>query len=287
MRKHSSVFIFVISLNLKNKLVKTLDAEEEMMGIYIYKKGMKRAATVLGGILLCALLLNVTIFNENFSMAAVADGDRKLPIYCVDTTEKKIAISFDAAWGNEHTKPILDILDKYQVKTTFFLVEFWVDKFPEDVKEIAKRGHEIGNHSSTHPNMTEIPTDKMAAELKGVEGKIKALTGKTPTVFRPPFGAYDNALMEVAETNGYQVIQWDVDSLDWKDISSEQIVERVCRNVKPGSIVLFHNNAEHVERYLPLILETLKAEGYTIVPVGELIVKGKYHMDSSGKQIAN
>ncbi|MEG1584442.1 MAG: polysaccharide deacetylase family protein, partial [Anaerovorax sp.] len=236
------------------------------MGVYIYKRGIKKIAVVLGGIIVCALILNVTIFNEEFSMATVTGADRKLPIYCVDVTEKKIAISFDAAWGNEHTKPILDILDKYEVKTTFFLVEFWVDKFPEEVREISKRGHELGNHSSTHPNMPELSAHKMQQELKGVEGKIVTLTGKKPTVFRPPFGAYDNQLMEVAKTNGYQVIQWSVDSLDWKKISSEQIVERVCRNVRPGSIVLFHNNAEHVERYLPLILETLKADGYSIVP---------------------
>lgn len=257
------------------------------MGVYIYKKGMKKIATVLGIMLMFALILNVTIYNEEFSIATATGADRKLPIYCVDSKEKKIAISFDAAWGDEHTKPILDILDKYQVKTTFFLVEFWVDKFPDDVKEISKRGHELGNHSSTHPNMTEISQEKIQQELKGTEEKIMALTGKKPTVFRPPFGAYNNQLMEVAEANGYQVIQWDVDSLDWKQISSEQIVERVCRNVKPGSIVLFHNNAEHVERYLPLILETLQGEGYSIVPISELILKGEYHMDSTGKQIAN
>ncbi len=212
---------------------------------------------------------------------------RKLPIYSVSTDDKKIAISFDCAWGNEHTKPILDILDQYDVKTTFFMVKFWAEKFPEDVSEIYRRGHEIGNHSSTHPNMSSLSIEDMVKELKGAEEVIEKITGTKPTVFRPPFGAYSNRLIETCEANGYYVIQWDVDSLDWKEITSEQIVDRVTRNVKPGSIVLFHNNAEHVEDYLPNILDKLKTEGYQIVPVGQLIIKENYHMDHTGRQIAD
>lgn len=218
-----------------------------------------------------------TVFGEN----------KKLPIYAVSTQEKKIAISFDAAWGNEHTKPILDILDQYGVKTTFFLVKFWAEKFPEDVLEIYNRGHELGNHSSTHPNMANLSAEQIVTELKGAESEIEKITGIRTTVFRPPFGAYNNRLIETCEANGYFVIQWDVDSLDWKDISAEQIVERVTRNVKPGSIVLFHNNAQHVQKYLPLILEKLQAEGYEIVPVGQLILRENYHMDHAGKQVAD
>jgi polysaccharide deacetylase family sporulation protein PdaB len=212
---------------------------------------------------------------------------KKLPIYSVDMDEKKIAISFDAAWGNEHTVPILDILDQYGVKTTFFLVEFWADEFPEDVLEIHKRGHELGNHSATHPNMADLSEEQIIKELKTTEEKIEGITGARTRVFRPPFGAYSNKLIETAEANGYKVIQWDVDSLDWKDISAEQIVDRVTRNVKPGSIVLFHNNAQHVQTYLPLILEKLQSKGYSIVPIGELIMWENYHMDHTGRQIAN
>lgn len=257
------------------------------MGVHIYKKAMTKLAAAVAGVLVCSVILNVTVFNDDFSVATFKGAERNLPIYSVSTHEKKIAISFDAAWGDEHTKPILDILDKYKVKSTFFLVDFWIQKYPDDVKEIAKRGHEIGNHSSSHPDMAQLSPEQIVKELKGPEEKIKALTGKTTKVFRPPFGSYSNTLIETCEENGYQVIQWDVDSLDWKDISAQQIVERVTRNVKPGSIVLFHNNANHVEEYLPLILEKLQGEGYKIVPVGKLIMKEKYHMDSTGKQIAD
>ncbi|MBQ8590812.1 MAG: polysaccharide deacetylase family protein, partial [Firmicutes bacterium] len=174
---------------------------------------------------------------------------------------------------------------QYGVKTTFFLVDFWAQKYPEDVKEIAARGHELGNHSATHPNMTELSKEQMKAELDRTADTIEEISGIRPTVFRPPFGAYNNSLIEVCEEQGYKVIQWSVDSLDWKDITTEQIVERVTRNVEPGSIVLFHNNAEHVEEYLPLVLQMLTEQGYEIVPVGQLIYRDQYTVDHAGKQI--
>lgn len=232
-------------------------------------------------------VLVLTVGWKGLELYAVSGEMRKLPIYSVDTSEKKIAISFDCAWGNEHTRPILDILDQYDVKTTFFMAQFWAEKFPDDVLEIYNRGHEIGNHSSTHPNMTELSTEDMAKELQGAGDAIEKITGVKPTVFRPPFGAYNNSLIETCEADGYHVIQWSVDSLDWKNITAEQIVDRVTRNVKPGSIVLFHNNAEHVEDYLPAILDRLKSEGYKIVPVGQLIMKENYHIDHAGKQVAD
>lgn len=247
------------------------------------QKWNQLAIGVIGILMLGAVVITTGLYSLGFD--SVFGESKKLPIYSVETKDKKIAISFDCAWGNEHTKPILDILDQYNVKTTFFMVEFWAEKFPEDVLEISKRGHEIGNHSSTHPNMAKLSVEDITKELKGSEDAIEKITGKKPTVFRPPFGAYNNSLIETCEANGYYVIQWDVDSLDWKDITSEQIVDRVTRNVKPGSIVLFHNNAEHVEEYLPSILSKLQADGYEIVPVGQLIIKDKYHMDHAGKQM--
>jgi len=240
---------------------------------------------------LCAagiLILAVSLFGWGGWGFDTAFGQgKRLPIYSVDTDEKKIAISFDCAWGNEHTRPILDILDQYDVKTTFFMVRFWAVKFPEDVLEIHNRGHEIGNHSSTHPNMSSLSAEEITKELKGAEEVIESITGQKPIVFRPPFGAYSNCLIETCEDLGYYVIQWDVDSLDWKNITAAQIVDRVTRNVKPGSIVLFHNNAEHVEKYLPAILDRLKSEGYEIVPVGDLIMKENYHIDHAGRQVAD
>lgn len=253
-----------------------------------YHKRHKRGRFIIQGIAICVVAaVIVTTGFYGLGFGTVFGEGKKLPIYSVDTNEKKIAISFDCAWGNDHTKPILDILDQYNVKTTFFMVQFWAEKFPGDVAEIAKRGHEIGNHSSTHPNMAKLSVEEIGKELKGSEDAIVKITGQKPTLFRPPFGAYNNNLIEICEANGYYIIQWDVDSLDWKDITAEQIIDRVTRSVKPGSIVLFHNNAEHVEEYLPNILKKLQSDGYEIVPIGKLIMKGNYHMDHAGKQVAD
>ncbi|WP_066504433.1 polysaccharide deacetylase family sporulation protein PdaB [Abyssisolibacter fermentans] len=210
---------------------------------------------------------------------------KELPIYCVDKKEKKIAISFDAAWGAEHTLDILDTLDKYNVKTTFFLVKFWAEKYPEMVKEIHKRGHEIGNHSSTHPHMSKLSKEQIIKELKGTENVVKKLTGQKTVVFRPPFGDYNDRLIKTCRELGYYVIQWDVDSLDWKSYGVQPVVDKVTRNVKNGSIVLFHNNSKYVSEFLPLVIQKLQEQGYEIVPVSELIHKGDFRIDSTGKQI--
>lgn len=232
-------------------------------------------------------ILALTVLVGSFYMikdTMIQLPEKKLPIYCVDRNDKKIAISFDAAWGQTYTKEILDTLDKYNVKTTFFLVGFWVDKYPDMVKEISEKGHEIGNHSTTHPKMSLLSKQQIKEELETTSQKIEKITGKKPTVFRAPFGDYNNNLISTASELGYDTIQWDVDSLDWKEMGVEHVVDRVVKNVKDGSIILFHNNAKYVPGYLPLVLEKLKSQGYEIVPISELIYKEDYSIDSSGRQ---
>jgi polysaccharide deacetylase family sporulation protein PdaB len=241
---------------------------------------MMKIFLALSAALICIAVVSITFFD-----IGAFGQEKKLPIYSVGTEEKKVAISFDAAWGNDHTLPILNILDHYGVKTTYFLVKFWAEKYPEDVKAIKARGHEVENHSSTHPKMTTLSVEQMKAELEGASATIESLTGVRPRLFRPPFGDYNNSVIETVENAGYKVIQWSVDSLDWKELSADEIVERVLKRVEPGSIVLFHNHATHVEEYLPQILEGLQAEGYEVVPIGELIYWDNYHIDNTGKQI--
>lgn len=253
------------------------------MKIYFFDK--KVAIKITAVLLLVVTSIIFTgIITENGIMS-VFSTTRELPIYYVDTPEKKIAISFDAAWGTDSTNDILDTLDKYNVKTTFFLVDFWVKKYPEVVKEIDRRGHEIGNHSTNHPYMSKLDEIQIIKELKTTEESIKNITGKRTTLFRPPFGDYNDRLIKTCRENGYYVIQWDVDSLDWKEFGVQPVVDRVTRNVKNGSIVLFHNNAKYVSKYLPIVLEKLKADGYDIVPISELIYKDDFYIDNSGKQI--
>lgn len=148
-------------------------------------------------------------------------GQKKLPVYYVDTSEKKVAISFDAAWGNEYTAGILDILDTYDVKATFFLVDFWAEKYPDDVKMIAERGHDIGNHSTTHPDMADMSVEQIRQELNTTADTIEEITGKRPVLFRPPFGSYSDRLIECAEELGYTTIQWDVEGY----VTEEKIIK--------------------------------------------------------------
>lgn len=210
---------------------------------------------------------------------------KELPIYSVEREDKKISLTIDAAWGDESTLDILDILDKYNVRATFFLVGFWVDKYPNQVVEIDKRGHEIGNHSTTHPNMSTLSKEQIVKELSITEKKISDITKKKPNLFRPPFGDYNDSLINVAKDLGYYTIQWDIDSLDWKELGIEPVIDKVLKNVSSGSIILFHNNAQYIKEYLPIIIERLQNKGFDIVPVSELIYKENFQMDNSGRQI--
>ena len=219
------------------------------------------------------------------SVRVFADSNRRLPIYCVETEEKKIAISFDAAWGNDDTEQLINILKEYDVPATFFVVGAWVDKYPESVKQLHDAGHKVQNHSNTHPHMPDLSREQMVAELKACNEKIAAVTGETPVLFRPPYGDYDNASIEATESIGMYTIQWDVDSLDWKDNASpESICHRVTSKVKNGSIVLFHNDADHTPAALPNILKCLKDEGYEFVFIEDLIYKDNYEIIHDGTQ---
>ena len=204
---------------------------------------------------------------------------RDLPIYCVQKEDKVCALSFDAAWGNEDTQELMDILDKYSVKTTFFVVGEWVDQFPESVRALAEAGHEIMNHSDTHPHFPQLSPEDMTRELNACSDKIEAITGVRPILFRPPYGDYDDRSISAIRAAGMEPIQWDVDSLDWKDLPADQIVKRVTEKVQPGSIVLFHNAAKHTPEALPAILETLLQEGYTFLPISDLLLPGQYGQD--------
>ena len=214
---------------------------------------------------------------------------RELPIYCVQTDEKKVALSFDAAWGNEDTQEILNILKNHDVHVTFFMTGDWVEKYPDDVKAIYEAGHDLGNHSETHPNMSQLSNEQKTEELMLVHKKVKELTGEDMYLFRPPYGDYDDEVILNAKENGYYTIQWDVDSLDWKDYGVDSIVDTVVnhKNLGNGSIILCHNGAKYTKDALDAMINGLQEKGYETVPVSELIYKDDYHMDVTGRQIKN
>jgi polysaccharide deacetylase family sporulation protein PdaB len=235
-------------------------------------------------IIFIGAIISINI-GESVYVFSGSSGKLDLPIYCVDKQDKTIAISFDAAWGNEDTDELIQILNKYNIKTTFFVVGAWVDKYPESVKALSEAGHEIMNHSDSHPYMTKLSEDKMKEEILKCGEKIKSITGVKPFLFRPPYGDYNEKLVSVCYEIDYYPIQWDVDSLDWKELGVNAIVDRVTKRVKSGSIVLFHNAAKDTPQALPIILDSLLKDGYKIVPVSEIIYKENYHIDHTGKQI--
>ncbi|MFI3226201.1 MAG: polysaccharide deacetylase family protein [Clostridia bacterium] len=143
----------------------------------------------------------------------VSSTARDLPIYDVQTDNKVISLSFDAAWGNEDTQLLIDILAEYDVKATFFVVGEWVDKYPESVLALYEAGHEIQNHSDTHPHMTTLDYSSMVSEMNSCSDKIESITGVRPTLFRPPYGDYDDKLVATLREQGYYCIQWSIDSL--------------------------------------------------------------------------
>lgn len=218
------------------------------------------------------------------SAEAVGKETRKIPVYSVETEENTVAISFDAAWGGDKTRKILDILDEYNVKATFFLVGFWIDAFPDLVKEIDQRGHTIGNHSEKHPHFNTLSREEMEREIFSVNEKLQKLIGKSATFFRAPFGEYNNTLMEVLEENGMVGVQWSVDSLDWKGLSGGQITERILPKAKSGSIILCHNNSDHIVDALPIVLVGLKNKNLRCVKMEELVLTEKYYVDNNGTQ---
>lgn len=235
------------------------------------------------GLVLCAALVLWAVHQPKLVGASVAN--RQLPIYRVQTEEKRVALSFDAAWGNEDTQTLIDILSAHDVRATFFLVGQWVEKYPESVQALAAAGEEVMNHSETHPHLNALTTDGVQQEVSACADRIEALTGARPTLFRCPYGEYDDHVIEAIRALGVTPIQWDVDSLDWRGISAEEISNRVLSKVQSGSIVLFHNAAEHTPEALPGIIEALQADGYTIVPISELLLTGDYTIDSTGAQI--
>lgn len=246
-------------------------------------------AAKLGIFLLGALILAGSAWKlvPKAISASSRVGDRELPIYCVETKEPKIALTFDAAWGNEDTGKILGILKKHNVKVTFFMTGGWVQSYPDDVKAILAAGHDLGNHSENHKNMSQLPDSEKKEELMKVHKKVKELTGYDMFLFRPPYGDYDNAVVKTAKDCGYYTIQWDVDSLDWKDYGTESIIKTVTqhKHLGNGTIILCHNGAKFTAEALDSLITTLKEKGYTFVPVSELIYRDKYHMNHEGRQI--
>lgn len=248
-----------------------------------------RLKLILGLCLVIILLLLTPLLNLPRRLAAVFNqNERLVPIYYVDTPEKAVAFSFDASWGAERTERILEILREHEIKTTFFLTGFWVEAYPDYVRLIDAEGHEIGNHTLTHPHLNSLTAEQIREELVKLAEMIEEVSGQKTVLFRPPFGEYNNQVITTAEELGYKTIQWSIDSLDWQNLGKDEIVQRVTNRAHTGAIILFHNNGLYTADALPEIIAYYLEEGYRIIPISELVYEDDYYIDpNSGAQIKN
>ncbi len=251
-----------------------------------------RTHILIAALLALALLASLAYLILSEPALPVADlsspSGERLPIYSVQTDEREVALTFDATWGAEHTETLLSLLEESQVQATFFLTNIWMDDYPEMTESIFEAGHEIGLHSASHPDMTQLNRDEIKQQLQKNRQRLSSICPEAePRLFRPPFGAYNDAVIEVAEEKmNLTTIQWSIDSLDWKeDVSASYITNRVNTLLHPGAIVLFHNNARYTPQALPAIIDHLEDEGYRPVTVSELLHPPPYEIDHRGSQV--
>lgn len=193
-------------------------------------------------------------------------------------SKKEIALTFDAGWEYETTMPLLNMLEQYEVKATFFLRANWVKDHPDLARAIRDRGHSIQNHSLTHPHMKDMSRDAILNEFKESTAIFKSILGVTPTLFRPPFGEYNDLVLDGAGKSGYPyTIMWSIDTIDWAEtfrgepVTSTFITNRVIDNVSNQDIVLMHIAYQKTVDALPEMIETLKSRGYDFKTVPEML----------------
>lgn len=255
------------------------------MKLYIYNT---RRLLLYLTILLLSVFAIYSLIPPGAGVLNVFAEQKEIPIYSVETPEKTVSITFDCAWEADDIPDILRVLKEDGVRASFFVVGQWAEKNPDMVKIMAEEGHDVANHSYSHFRMGSLDRGAISTEIKKCGDQLAKLTGTTSDLFRAPYGDYNNVVLAEAKKLGYYTIQWDVDSLDWRPgISREEIMQRIRQKVRPGSIILFHNDTPHTAKMLPEVISELKGRGYSFKPVSELIIRENYNIDHTGRQKNN
>ena len=223
-------------------------------------------------------------FGTPRAVETAASRQRELPVYSVETDKKTVAVTFDAAWEPSDLDEILNTLREYGVHATFFAVGDWVSGYPEEAKKITAAGHTLASHSMKHTLYTKMDPEEMLRDMDAADAVIAQTVGKAPPLFRAPAGAYDSTVVRTVRDSGREIIQWDCDSLDWKGLSAEEIAERITGKAGNGSILLFHIGTPHGAEALSVILEKLRAEGFSFPAVEDMIYRAPYTLDHTGRQ---
>ena len=232
-------------------------------------------------LLLWALAVGMVIWLSLTKTASA--GAKQLPVYSVETSEKKAALTFNCAWDETGLDELLSILKKNNVKCTFFVVGEFAERLPEAVRKIYNAGHEIGNHSMAHRDPVKMDYGDLLSDISACNDLLYSLTGEPATLYRAPSGSYNDDTVSAARSLGMTAVQWDADSVDWKGKSPEEITERMLKKIGPGSIALFHVGKENTVAALPGIIAQLKAEGYSFCTVTELLPEGEFRIDGQGR----
>lgn len=244
------------------------------------KKQIKRGAAIAAA----AAATAAVVITAAVTSVGTKAQQRQLPIYRVERNDNKVAVTFDVAWENSNTDELIEILDEYGAKATFFITGDWCDRCADDVKKFADAGHEIENHSDKHPHVEGINVNDLINDTRECSRKIEMITGRAPTYYRAPYGEYDDSLLTTLDGMGLKTIQWDVDSVDWNKPTAEQITKKVLGNTKSGSILLFHNDLQNTTEALPNILKGLKEKGFEFVTIDELVLHDNFTIDANGEQ---
>lgn len=245
--------------------------------IYSYIIALSTVVILFGG---ATFFTNI----DRQTIQTSATTNKLLPIYSVETSEKNIALTINCAWNADDIDSILDTLSKYKVKVTFFMVGDWVDRFEDSVKKISDAGHEIGNHSDTHPHVNNLSFEKNVNQIKTCADKIEKITGKRSTLYRGPYGEYNDAVIKAADDQNHKTIQWSLDTLDYTGLTGDEMWSRLKDKLTNGSIILMHNGTKHTADSLDKLIYNIQEKGYNIVTVSDLIYKENYTIDNNGMQ---
>lgn len=244
----------------------------------------EKIQTYIVSILTVAVLIAVANIGT-ISAIPTSTTEKYLPIYNVQTEEKKIAFTMNCAWNADDIDSILETLKNNNVHITFFIVGNWVDKYPEAVKKIYDAGHEIGSHSNTHPHVNQLSAEKNLEEIQLSVSKIQKITNQKITLYRAPYGEYNDTVIKTAQENGYYPIQWNLDTLDYKGLTGDEMWNRIKSKLQNGSIILSHNGTEHTADSLDMLIKNIKQSGYQITTVSNLIYTDNYIIDNNGTQM--
>lgn len=246
-------------------------------------------------IITVVILVSLIIYNflgvhtnvlANVTSNTIDEG--LLPIFGVSSSDMKIALTFDCAWENSDTMLLIDILDKYDVKATFFATGDWCERYPDDVLMLFQNGHAIENHSYNHPHVQSIAKDKLISDTLACDDIIESITGVRPTLYRSPYGEFSDSMLSVFETHlPHKVIQWTADSRDWQGRQPHDMAHTIISNTQSGGILLFHNDTINTPQALEIILPALQDDGFQFVLVKDLILWDDYSINHQGLQVHN